>query len=368
METKIIVMLIFGLLFSGLAASASIGAAPSSINMGDVEPGETVDQEIYIRVSDIDENFTLTPYANGISPTTLFDDYEGDRLSESSGASWWDIEESQINPDTEIPESEIDVENDNLPTIQGVTTATLSVPDNAEPGVRRGHINLDSDLSGSGTGPGASAGARFIAPTRISYQFNVPGNVQRDVVVQDVRGFRTEPNSASVELLLSNEGTVTVTSQSFDFDVLGPRGDTVETLSASGVTLEPGESEWTNAYWSGGSVDEGTFQVDGQVDYITGSAYASGSFSLGDVVEVRPSDSPTTDDETQEGGGVPIWFVVIVLVILGVLMWGFEIEPFWIVAILGVVGISAFILLSGLPNFLLAVLLIMVGIIIYGGM
>jgi hypothetical protein len=49
-------------------------------------------------------------------------------------------------------------------------------------------------------------------------------------------------------------------------------------------------------------------------------------------------------------------------------MWGFDIEPFWIMLVIGVLAISALILLSGISNLLLLVLLIVVGIVIYGGM
>jgi hypothetical protein len=125
------------------------------------------------------------------------------------------------------------------------------------------------------------------------------------------------------------------------------------------------------SYWvEGGGIEEGTYQIDGNVNYMTGSATASGSFSLPgfDVVEVVPSDDGGEGSQEDGGGGLPVWLVVMVLALLGVLMWGFDIEPFWILVVVGVLGISAFILMSGLPNFLLAVLLIMVGIVIYGGM
>jgi hypothetical protein len=365
---KFIIIVFLGIHLCSITSAASLGAAPSNIDLGVVEPGDTVEKEIYVRVSNVDNNFTISPYANGIAPITLFESYDSSRLSEKSSSSWWDFEESIVNPNTEIPDNQINLENNNLPTLHGYSKGTLTVPADAEPGIRRGHIQLGSDLSSSGTDSGASAGARFIAPTRISYVFDVAGNVKRDVIVQDIRGIRTDTNRASIELLLSNEGTTTVTSQNFEIDIQR-RDNTIDTLTAKGITLEPGETQWTNAYWTGSQVDEGQYYLDGEVDYFTGSAYASGSFSLGDIVTVEqaPDDSPVTDGQDSRET-VPMWLVFMVLAIMAVLMWSFDIEPFWIMAIVGGLAISAFILLSGVSNYLLVVLLMAVGIVVYGVM
>ncbi|QGA80130.1 hypothetical protein [Candidatus Nanohalobium constans] len=367
MKLRLILLILSGLMFSTLAAGNSVGALPGTIDFGTVNPGETVTQEIYIRGTNVPENFSIRPSANSVDASTLFSgDAEDKReISEQSAEDWWNFERSLVNPETEVDYSEVNVQNP--PTLHGSTTATLEIPNDAEPGVRYGHIRLNPDFSPLNQSSGS--GAKIVSPTRLTYSFRVSGTVRRDIEVQDVRGFRLDEDEAAVEVLLVNEGTVTTSTENLRLDILDSSRDEETTLTASGTSLAPGESQWVEANWADNSgIEQGEYQVGGQVDYLTGSATASGDFSLPDfdVVEVRPEDSPGSDN--QDGGSVPIWFVIIVLVILGVLMWGFEIEPFWIVTILGVLGISAFVLLSGLPNYLLVVLLIMVGIVIYGGM
>ena len=243
----------------------------------------------------------------------------------------------------------------------------MDIPENAEPGYRYGNIRLNpqfTDLEQEGSG------ARVVTPTRIPYSFRVAGEVERNIIAQDVRGFRLGEDRAAVEVLLRNQGTVTTSTEEFEMEVFDSNRNVETTLQASGTILGPGESQWVDASWTDrNGVEEGNYQIDGEVDYFTGSAYASGSFSLPDfdVVEVRPDDSPAVDNE-DERESVPLWLVVMVLVILGVLMWSFGIEPFWILAIVGFIGISAFILMSGISNMLLVVLLIVVGIVVYGGL
>lgn len=356
-------------LFSGLALSYSVGTVPGSLDLGTVEPGSTVEQNIYVTVSDVDQNFTVSPYANGVSPSTLFSgDIENrDEISEQASTDWWRFDEPTIDPSTELSDSEI--EDSGVPSVQGVMAATLEVPEDAEPGYRYGHIRVNPQFSDPNS---SGSGARIVTPTRLSYSFRVAGEVRRNIVVDSsqTRAFRLGEEEAAVEVLLRNEGTVTTSTEDFQVDVLDATGATEATLTAGDAVLEPGEERYVEASWgSEDGIEEGAYQIDGRVDYLTGEATASGSFSLPgfDVVEVRPDDSPGSDE--QDGrGGLPLWLVAMILVLLGVLMWSFGIDPFWILLIVGIFGISAFILMSGISNYLLILLLMVVGIVVYGGL
>jgi len=365
MKKRILFLSITALLFASSVSATSVGAVPGSINFGDIEPGETVEQQIYIRTNNVNQNFTVEPTAASARQSQLFSsNFESrDSVSEQDLDDWIELEEATIDPLTQIENPDIPMSNP--PRVNGEFTFTINVPSDAEPGYRRGTVRLNPDLTGDGDG----AGAEVIGETRLSYTFNVPGNAERDIAVQDVRSFRLGEDEASVELLLNNRGTVTTSTQSFDVDILDGSGSSKATLSASSAYLEPGESQWVYASWSeDDSIEEGSYQVDGEVDYFTGSAYASGSFSLPDfdVVEVVPSDSPQSDGD--ERGGLPVWLVFMILAILTVLMWSFDIEPFWILAIIGGLAVASFILLSGVSNYLLVVLLMVTGILFYGVM
>ena len=364
MRKRILFLGIVVLLFASLGASNSVGIVPGSIDFGEIEAGETIEQDVFVRTSGFSSEYQIHPRVSNMRKSMLFSSsFEGyNEVSEQSHSDWFNIESVTVDPSTDIDNSEVPMTNP--PRVDGRFTVGLNVPSDAEPGYRRGRIRLNPDIEADGDG----AGALTIGETRMSYEFNVPGEVERDINVQDVRGFRLGEDEASVELLLTNRGTVTTSTERFEVDILDQSGSSSATLRASGTILEPGESEWTNALWTGESVDEGTYQIDGELDYLTGSAYASGSFSLSDIVEVVPEDSPTVEDEESERATVPLWLVFMVLALLGVLMWSFDIDPFWILAIVGGLAVAAFILLSGVSNYLLVVLLMTVGIVVYGVM
>ncbi len=341
-------------------AGASVGAVPGNLNFGEVEPGDTIEQDIYIRTN-FGNNFTVSPSVSSDRSSNIFDIDRSYSISEQGSSEWITVEEGIVDPDQRRT---VELDGGSSTSVSGEFPLTLEVPEDAEPGLHFGRIRLNADISGEEGG----AGTINFGEAVIRYSMEVEGHADRDKVVQDVRGFRTSEDEASIEVLLSNTGTVTTSSQSFDIDVLDSRGENVETLRVSGLRLEPGETEWTNARWRGDNVNEGTYQIDGEVDYLTGSAFASGSFSLDDIVQVVPEDSPTVDDEESERATVPLWLVFMVLALLGVLMWSFDIEPFWILAIVGGLAVASFILLSGVSNYLLVVLLMTVGIVVYGVM
>ena len=346
-----------------MAQGASVGLVPGNVDFGEVSSGDNIEMAIFVRVSDIDSNFTINPTVSARSEGYLFAEGRsgGSEVSEQEFNDWFSTSSPTIDPNTLADRSNVPMSNP--PRVHGSFDLELEIPNEAEPGLRRGTIRINPDLEAGGSG----AGTTNIGETRLNFEFYVVGDAERQISVQDIRGFRPSEEEASIEILLTNTGTVTSSTESFEVDVSDERGQHVTTLRASSVSLEPGESEWTNAFWRGDEVDEGSYQIDGEVSYFTGSSYASGSFNLGDIVEIVPEDSPAAPDE-DERDGLPVWLVFMILAILTVLMWSFDIEPFWILAIVGGLAVAAFILLSGVSNYLLVVLLMTLGIVVYGVM
>jgi hypothetical protein len=359
---KLLILAFLLALFSGFTASASVGAVPGSIDFGTVESGESLEQEIYVTTT-VRDSFDLNPGFSSAGQNDIFDDSNRYEVSEEDISDWVEVGTTTVNGST-VEEFQLD--DGSFVNSNGDFQLTIDVPGDAEPGYHHGTIHLNPQLSSDEQGQTASYNW---GETVIAFRFRVEGNAERQLSVQDVRAFRQGEDSAVVELLVRNAGSLTVSTEGAGFDVYDQRRNQMTSLYATGGTkLAPGETKWLTASWNEDQeIDQGTYQVDGDVNYITGSAAASGSFSLPGInrVEVRPEDE---EGDPETGDGVPLWFVIIVLSILGVLMWGFDIEPFWIVAILGVLGISAFILLSGVPNYILAILLIVVAVVIYGGM
>lgn len=358
-----ILPLILVVIFAGYASATYVGAAPGFVDIGEVERGETVEGSVYI-TTNYDNNFTLEPSFSEGRQSRMFGDFRDFQIAQQTSqkdvTGWFSFSEGiDINPNTT---QTIELEDGSSVNAVSQFNYALEVPRDAEPGYHYSFLTLNAQIQPEGNG---AATATF-GETTVDLRFKVPGDPQRNIGVNDVRAFRLGEDQVAVELLLRNTGSVTVGTDRFETDVIGSDREQVTTLSVQSVELEPGESQWVEANWnSGDRIEGGRYQVDGEVDYLTGSATASGSFELPDydVVEVQPED----DGAGEQGDGLPMWLVMMVLALLGVLMYSFEIDPFWILIIVGVLGISAFILMSGVPNYALAILLILVGVVIYSG-
>jgi hypothetical protein len=366
MRIKICLLVLSHLMLLGLGFSASIGTVPGNLNLGTVERGSTYESEIYLTVSDFpQEDIRLNPAIGPMALIELNDEGNQNRysISEEEFSEWVEFENLSFNSSTtetiQLEEGAVNAD--------GKLILNLIVPRDAEPGHHYGKIELNPQIDTGGGG-----GTLNWGETQPRIQFRVPGNANRQISIDDIRGFRNSRNKAIIELLISNRGSVTTSVNTFEANILDSKRNQEAILTVGGGKLPPNgpnSSRWFDAVWtSSNKVPEGTYQIDGNANYITGSATAAGTFTLPGInkVEVRPEED---DAETQgTGGDFPLWFVIIVLSILGVLMWGFEIEPFWITTVLGILGTSAFIIISGVPNYVMAILFIVVAVVIYGGM
>jgi len=342
-KTLLILILIFNV---GFAYSSSIGAVPGSVEFSNVEPGEEDQLEIYV-TTNVEEVFTVNPSARAdFSSSSITGASQPESFSEQGSGDWFNVESATIDPNTS---ERVTLPDGSPANVDGGFELNLEVPEDAQPGIHMGHIRLNSDLEGDGSG----AGSTVFGETRIRYLVNVEGHADRSIEVQDVRSFRLGEEEASVEVLLTNTGSVTASTESFEVDVYDSSRNEMVELTVGSARIAPGDSEWVATTWADEDrIEGGSYELDGEVSYLTGSSYASGSFSLPDfdVVEVVPDDSPQTDEDERET--VPMWLVFMVLAVLAVLMWSFNIEPFWILAIVGGLAVTSFILLSGVSNYL----------------
>lgn len=358
---KLVLISAILLFLSSLGFSAYVGTGQGMIELGEVERGETVQQEIYV-TTDFQQSFGLRPdvkesaYSYLTGGNILAEPANKPRISEQNLGDWINIENTEVNPSSSLGPEDVDA--------KGSFTLTLNVPSDAEPGYHYGRIELNPQIENSEDIPGTLN----VGQSVVDFSFRVPGDAERNLRVQNVRAFRLDGNLAAIEALIANTGTVTASTDGMNLDIYNSNRNQVTTVDFNDVTLPPDgpdSSQWVEANWKElGGIQEGAYQVNGTLDYFTGRATVSSSFSLPgfDVVEVRPGD----DSSSQGGdGGLPIWLVFMILIILAVLMWSFDVEPFWILLIVGFLGISAFILMSGLSNLLLIILLIVVGIMLY---
>lgn len=357
--------LIFALLVLssiGSGGAVFLETTPSSIEIDQAERGEIHQRSVYLNVAEVGENQSIDIDAEPISygNNRLF---EGsldnlERVSEEGTDEWWDIEFTEISPSNQVsPEGSSEV-------FDGRMDITLEIPDGADPGLRYGHLKMSPSVEAEA---GGVAGSTIHGGINLRYAIDLQGPVERDISIEDVRGFRPSEDEASVELLILNSGNVRTSTESFQIDVYDGAGEVLDTLTTGSIELDAGETEWVSASWEGENVEEGNYRVDGEVNYFTGEAYVSGSFDLGDVVTIEeaPDDSPVTPDD--EGANLPIWLVFMVLLILGVLMWSFEIDPIWVFGIIGFLAISTFVIYSNISNLLVVGVLVPVLVILYLG-
>lgn len=353
--------LVLIILITPLAYSAFPEMTPTSLEIDSVEPGETYETNIYLG-DDLGPNETveIEVEVSEIATRTLFSERydQHERISEQRIGEWWSFEVDHLNAENEFsPEGSGE-------TFEGRIQATLDVPNDAEPGLRYGSINMDPEVvTEDEATPGGQLGFAFSPNLR--YELDIEGNVNRDLHAQDVRAFRLDEDQIAIEVLLTNQGTVTTSFENFEVEIIDESRNIEGKVNISGDNLEPEESRWFDATWNEDEpIEEGSYEIDGELNYFTGRAYASGSFSLPefDTIEVRPEDSPAVEGEEEK---LPMWLVLMTLVVLGVLMWSFEIDPVWIFGIMGVLVISAFVWITGVSNLLLAMLFLPLILIIY---
>lgn len=363
MMSRKIFMYILVLMFAGSSAAVSVGVAPAYTDLGTVERGETAKLDIYLTTGS-DTPFRVNPsfrQALGADKFGSGSTVPSDQVSEQDIEDW--ISFSQDNFAVIPNESNtVALGGGTLVSSNGRITMYIDVPEEgAEPGYHLGSIKA-SPVTGGDTGFGASVNAL----SRAQFSFRVPGDAERQVQITDVNAFRVDDSIVRIDTRVENTGTVTTSTNSTRLLIENYVGENVENLDSEDTSLQPGEAEWISTFWEGEDVDEGEYTLKGSVNYMTGSAFTSESFSITDYVNVQPVNN--TENQSGEPTGnqsLPLWLVVMFLILVGVLMYSFEIDPMWIMVFLAFLATSIFILISDVSNLLLVGLLTAGGIIVY---
>ena len=347
-------------------SAASVGAAPGFIDIGEVERGETVERPIYI-TTNVDENFVVEPSLGPGRPSVKFSDGHnlGKETSDQEIKNWITLESSvDVNSSTQ---ETVELSDGSSTNVEGEFEFTLEVPRDAEPGYHYGMIRLNPDFDSNGD----QAGTRNWGETIVNFRFRVPGEAERSVRVERVEGLRSGDNSAVIQMDVRNTGSVTVNLRDEGFEVHHQNGSDGVYLDTTKIA--PGEVKTIDTSWN--TLDEdlraGEYRIQGQLNYMTGDAFVDETFSINDFIEIRPSNNETSSlvpsgDSSQK---MPTMLILMFLVLMGSIMYVFELDPLLIVMAVAILGISFFIWFSGLPMFLMALLLIIsAGIFYYGWM
>ena len=355
---KAILPLLFAV-FSGAVLAQSVGVAPASISFGDIQRGETQEVTLYI-TSNADSPFNVDPSYESPFTSEMFSTSDAPMVSEEDISDWIVFPEESygVTPD----EGRLVSVGGSSVFANGNVTFEINVPRDAEPGIHGGRIRLTPQTS-EGTGYGASV----VTQSSAMIEFTVPGEVERNLQLVDVNAYRMQENTVRIDTQIRNRGTVTATANATRFIIENFVGENLQRISGGSVQLQPQESEWITSYWTGDDIQSGEYTLKGSVNYMTGSSFASRGFNVSESVNVTPPETPVNTGEEDQQDSIPLWMVAMFLALIGVLMYSFEIDPIWIVAITGFIGAAAFILMTEVSNNLLLVLLTSAAIIMYTG-
>ncbi|MFB6145136.1 MAG: hypothetical protein ABEJ99_01375 [Candidatus Nanohaloarchaea archaeon] len=361
---KLAVFTLLALFIASQAAAVSVGAAPGVKDLGTLNRGQTYEVTFYI-TTNAKEPFEIDPqYSSPL--TSIFQrygnrayDFNPDNASQESIKSWVKFRNKGryvIDPSTV---KVIRLANGGMTRAAGKVTFDIRVPNDAEPGYHAGALELHPDFSTGGSGNQV----RLIAQPHLLFTFKVPGVAVRDLKVTRVRGLRSGDNSARLLVNVKNTGTVTTQITKSDFKVLSKDGESMAELSPGGAIIKPGEVKRIKMTWT--QPDElkaGNYVLRGTSDYMTGKAFVDQPFSITDFIQIKNTGAATNNNTGGGNGGsksaLPTWLVVMVLVLLGVIMYSFDIDPVWIILIVGIAAISVFVLMTDLPIWLIAIALI----------
>jgi len=341
------------LLISSTVTANFIGIAPSAAKIGEIDPGTRKEITLHITANSIDRKFKVNPsYRNPLGDLyeseTLVDP---ERVSEQDIKSWikFDQDEYVIDPSTEYQARVGGV----IANAVGNVTMIIDVPHDAEPGDHAGRIRPNSKLNTGGRG----YGAQVKAVQDFQFSFRVPGPVQRQIQLQDMRAIRTGENSIRVDTFLRNMGTVTTSFRGGDIKVLNSFGEMIGTISVPSARLERGEIERISEEFTSKKIAGGDYQVTGQVMY-----NPTGAISFDEILNVPDSINFVAPDEggpTGQTGSsrekLPLWLIIMGLTVLGVLMYSFEIDPTVIILFLAVIGIIVTVVRTEISNLYLVI-------------
>lgn len=346
-------------LFVSATLAQSVGVAPAYISAGTIQRGDSEEVTLHL-TSNSESAFNVRPsYKEPFTSERFSGAFSTpSRVSEQDISDWVKFSDDlyPVNPDN----STVEVLGEGTTiSSNGKIEFKISVPRDAEPGYHSGRVRV-SPLVDQGGGYGSSV----VAQASSRFEFRVPGNVERDLRVQDVNAYRLRDKTVRIDTRIENTGTVTAQANSTRFLIENYVGEGVESISENSLELGPGESRWITSYWTGEDVEAGEYELKGTVNYVTGSSFASQSFSVGESINITAPDQETlNEDEDKEK--LPSWLVIMFLVLVGVVMYSFEIDPMTILVFLGLIAAALLVTITELSNSMLLLVLTTSIIILY---
>jgi hypothetical protein len=363
MKRKILLMLTV-LAFVSAVQAPSLSVTPSEVKMMDVERGETRSFDIYINPRDIEGAVRVKPLVEGPFGKSLYsnDEVNPNQISEEGMKDWVSLGRENVVA-TQDGSQTYTLEDGTTIDATNTIPVEVSIPEDAEPGYHAAKIGFTTSQV---EGDSGFSTTNWILPY-ISILVKVPGNADRSVEIEDARMLRIGQNRAQIITMLENTGTVTTEVTGGNISILDSQDRKVGEIDLHSARLQPGEFQEVSMTWESENLEPGTYRVDGTGSFATGRFYIGGQDSITSAIQERVQ---VNEPDTETGGSssnIPIWLVMMILILLGIIMYSFDIDPLWIALIVGVLAITAFVLMTDLPLYLIGITLILGFVMIYYG-
>ncbi|MFB6145047.1 MAG: hypothetical protein ABEJ99_00905, partial [Candidatus Nanohaloarchaea archaeon] len=348
-----------------LAASQSIGMAPSSYQVSGVEPGESIDFTVYLTLSGTDRNVTVQPKVLPAKESAIFngdDVIDEDAYSEQEVNDWvqWDSQSYELSPGSQ---ETYQLPNGDTVVANGRMSGTLQVPDNAEPGYHAFQLGVNPQFSQA-----SGFGATVYGVTRTRYVFRVSGDATRKIEVSGVSARRVGEQEVQFVFELENTGTVTTSVTGGGFSIIGSDGNKVGASRVGATQIPPGSTREVETRWVKNNLEGGNYRLRGSADYRTGEAF----FDETVTITQAPRDPIQVDNPDQQEGSsgpqqasAPLLLILVAVLGTGSVLYAFGLDMLWALLLAGFAGIAIFIITSGLPVYVLALMLMGAGAVVY---
>ena len=320
MHILFVFLVLVMLMVPGTVLGLNIGFAPPTIDAGELLPGESKHVEFFIMADN--ENDMIVSLSTKKATRDFFNPNKGrfryawlaEESSEEDISEWVTLmDDSVLVP----PEKELRyLESGGAAYANKKLGAIISVPDDAEPGYHAGFISPYPRTSSQAGGTGIG----IITVVEMAYVVNVLGNAVRDADIIGINLRRDAPDYGTLQILVKNSGTVTLSALADYIRVFDDENNTVFERGSNEFKIRPGNI---------GSIEtrldttglEGEYHTEAHVGWLTGEDDVTGTIDIGEYVPPPPSVTGGAVAPLSVPVGFPLWILPLIIAVFGALIW-----------------------------------------------
>lgn len=293
-----------------------VGVSPSSLNLGELSPGESKIVSFYvITPSDDDilvdldaDDYDISIFRSGRSPNMMLE------FSEEKSSHWVDFLNNPVLLKPGIEKLETSISS--VKAFREVRFI-LKIPEDAEPGYRSVKIKPSPRLPKT---PNRGAVA-IQTVTPIILNFRVIGEAERKMKILDLTPGNMVGNRLELNIHVLNEGTVTTTCQAETIKIYNDTDGLVHITSSGFHDLGPGEIGQLKAYWDNPDLDSDIYSASVDLNYFTGRDFKEIEFSYDGIPTGEVVKSISKSEEKSSPNLIFIILIIIIIISYLIYRW-----------------------------------------------